>query len=128
LTESGEYEVNLSSQQDTRGYIVTKSGQWVAYFERDSPLYGMKVVAPNGKLLNERLDKSVLEAGGVYFVSYHWIDELREDWEKHKTYWKACWEEDGWERARPDIWNDDYTKREINWMMGPNYGSMFSFL
>jgi hypothetical protein len=57
-----------------RGYIVTKSGQRVAYFERDSPLYGMKVVAPNGKLLNGRLDKSVLEAGGVYFVSCHWND------------------------------------------------------
>jgi hypothetical protein len=88
----------------------------------------MKVVAPNRKLLNERLDKSVVEAGGVYFVSCHWNDELREDWEKHKAYWKAYWERDAWDRARPDIWNDGYTKREMNWMMGPNYGSMFSFL
>jgi hypothetical protein len=64
----------------------------------------------------------------VYFVSCHWNDELREDWEKHKAYWKAYWQRDAWERARPDIWNDGYTKREINWMMGPNYGSMFSFL
>jgi|TARA_R110002003_G_scaffold27_3_gene1360 hypothetical protein len=76
ILKGGAYTVMFGEYGAAKGGVTEASGRMVAYFDHESPAFGLKVFEPTGRVLGP----SMLGHGGFWLNDCHWSAGERARW------------------------------------------------